>query len=71
MNQLAGPERLLYSPTEAALALGWSRAKTYGAIRTGEIPSVRIAGLLRVPVGALRALIERETQQGQASPAAA
>lgn len=36
-------------PIDAGAALGISRSKLYEALQRGEIPSVRIAGLIRIP----------------------
>ena len=36
-------------PVEVADAIGVSRTKVYWAIQRGEIPAVRIAGMLRIP----------------------
>lgn len=36
-------------PTEASIALKISRSKLYEALQRGEIPSVKIAGLTRIP----------------------
>ena len=49
---------LLYRPAEAAEALRVSRSKSYELMNKGEIPSVRIGAVRRVPVEALRQLIQ-------------
>jgi excisionase family DNA binding protein len=36
-------------PVEASVALKISRSKLYEAMQRGEIPFVRIAGLMRIP----------------------
>jgi excisionase family DNA binding protein len=36
-------------PTEASIALKLSRSKLYEALQRHEIPSVKIAGLTRIP----------------------
>jgi excisionase family DNA binding protein len=41
--------REFLKPVEVAEAIGISRTKVYWAIQRGEIPSTRIAGMLRVP----------------------
>jgi excisionase family DNA binding protein len=53
-------ERLLLRPAEAAEILGVSRSKLYELIAQGKIPSVRLdeGRLIRVPVAALKALLE-------------
>lgn len=50
--------KLMYKVSEAAEALSLSRSKTYELIREGRIPAIRIGGVIRVPVAALRALAE-------------
>ena len=50
-------EPLLYRPAEAAEALRVSRSKVYELMNKGEIPSVRVGAVRRVPVEALRQLI--------------
>jgi excisionase family DNA binding protein len=50
-------KRLFFRPVEAAAALGISKSKIYELIAHGEIPSVRIGGILRVPAAALERLI--------------
>ena len=63
LPQLSG--RLLLSVTEFAQAIGCSQGKGYLMVRSGEVPSVRIGGLLRVPVDAVRAMIARDVAQSQ------
>jgi excisionase family DNA binding protein len=53
-------QRLLLRPTEAADAIGISRSKAYALIASGEIPSIRIGGSVRVPVAALNEWIDRQ-----------
>jgi excisionase family DNA binding protein len=47
-------DKILYTPTEAAQALGISRSTIYVLLASGEIPSVRIGSCRRVPVDGLR-----------------
>ena len=54
---------LLLRPTEAAEAIGVGRSKCYELIASGELPSIRIGGSVRVLVDALRAWIERKTAE--------
>ena len=49
-------ERTLLRPREAAESAGVSRSKMYDLIKSGEVPSVRLGGHLRVPLEALREL---------------
>jgi excisionase family DNA binding protein len=56
-------EKLMLRVSEAGDALGLGRSKTYELIASGELPSVRIGGSVRVPVGALRAWIEKKATE--------
>lgn len=47
------PERTLLTVEEAAERLGISRTRTYALIGTGDLESVRIGRLRRVPVAAI------------------
>lgn len=49
----SGPRQLLYTPTEAAAALGIGRSSLYVLLAQGAIASVRIGGSRRIPVTAL------------------
>lgn len=61
------PERWLLRVDEVAALLGLSRAKVYGLIQAGRIPSVRIDSSRRVPADALRAWVEQQTLQAGSS----
>jgi excisionase family DNA binding protein len=50
-----GNKRLAYRIPEAAEAIGVSRAKAYEMAANGDIPTVTIGGIKRVPVDALEA----------------
>jgi excisionase family DNA binding protein len=50
-------EPLAVSVGAAAQMLSLSRQGTYNAIRTGEIPAVRLGGRVLVPLAALRRLL--------------
>lgn len=52
-------DKLLYTPVEAAHALGVSRSTLYALMATGDVPSVRIGASRRVPADALRRYIDR------------
>jgi excisionase family DNA binding protein len=52
---------MLYSPTEVALLIGFGRTRTYGLIRDGKIPSIKIDGRTRVRREDLDAWIESES----------
>jgi len=53
------PDRLLIRPAEAAAMLSVSRTRVYELISRGELPSVRLGGSIRVPVGELQRHIAR------------
>ena len=53
-------DRLLYKPVEAAQAIRVSRSKMYVLMRSGQVPSIRVGGVLRVPVEALRLWVEQQ-----------
>lgn len=54
------PERLLLRPLEVANSIGIGRSKVYELLASGELPSIRIGGSVRVPLDALRAWIDRQ-----------
>lgn len=50
-------ERLLYTPEEAALALGISRSTLYLLLSDGRLPSVRLGTRRRIEAEALRRFV--------------
>jgi excisionase family DNA binding protein len=60
MKQLSN-ERLLLRIDEVATLIGVSRTTAYALVNKGELPSIRIGGMLRIPNDALRKLIEART----------
>lgn len=64
MNEADSVERLLMRPTEISQALAMSRSKVYELIASGQLPSVRVAGCVRVPVAAFRAWIDEHMKDG-------
>jgi excisionase family DNA binding protein len=52
-------DKLLYTPREAAHALGVSRSTIYVLMADGGLPSVRIGSSRRIPVDALHGYIAR------------
>jgi excisionase family DNA binding protein len=52
--------KLLLRPLEAAEAIGVGRSKVYELLASGEVPSIKIGGSVRVPVDALRRWIDRQ-----------
>ena len=55
--------RLLYTPREAARALGISRSSLYVLLSQGAIDSVRIGGSRRITAAALSAFIDTLTNE--------
>ena len=51
-------QRFALRVPETAEALGLSRSKVYDLIGRGIIPSVRLDGSIRVPVDALKKILE-------------
>ena len=52
--------RLLYRPVETAEAIGVSRSRVYELIAKGDIPSIKVGGVTRVPVDSLRDWVARQ-----------
>jgi len=52
-------KKVLMKPTELAIAISASPAKVYRGIADGSIPSVRIAGMIRVPAAFVADLAAR------------
>ena len=53
-------ERILYRPAEAAEAIGISRSRIYELIARGETPSIRVGGVVRVPVANLQEWVDQQ-----------
>jgi excisionase family DNA binding protein len=60
-------EKLLYTPVEAAHALGVSRSTVYELISAGVLPSVQIGSSRRVPVEGLRGYVQALATSGRAA----
>lgn len=52
-------EPMLYTPTEAAAALGIGRSKLYELLQAGVLESVHIGACRRIPAEALTDLVRR------------
>jgi excisionase family DNA binding protein len=52
------PDRMLYRVEEAAAVLALSRHRLYELIRSGELPTVKIGNLRRVPAQSMVAYVE-------------
>lgn len=55
-------DRLMLRPIEAGDAIGVSRSKAYEMIASGEIPSIKVGGCVRVPVEALKTWINNQVK---------
>jgi excisionase family DNA binding protein len=64
------PERVLLTVEEAAEQLGIGRTLAYALIRNGEIESVRIGRLRRVPTTAIQDYARRLVNDGSTGHAA-
>jgi excisionase family DNA binding protein len=51
----------LLKPSEAAALLNVSRSKVYALVAAGHLPAVRLTGSIRIPRGALMALLDSAT----------
>lgn len=58
---------LVYSVDEAARILGVGRGAAYEAAKTGQLPTIKIGKLIRVPKAALHKMLE---EAGRASSTA-
>jgi excisionase family DNA binding protein len=63
-------DKLLYTPVEAAQALGVSRSTVYELIAAGVLPSVQIGSCRRVPVEGLHRYVKDLSTSGLAAPRA-
>lgn len=52
-------DRLVYDVPEAGAMLGLSRNASYLAAKRGDIPTIKIGKLIRVPKAAFHAMLER------------
>ena len=59
--------RLTMTVEQAAAALGVSRGTAYQAVRTGQLPTVRIGRRVLVPTEGLRAFLREASQNGPRS----
>ncbi len=60
-------ERLVYDVPEAGAMLGLSRNASYEAAARGDIPTIRIGKLLRVPKAALNKMLEESSAKSTAA----
>jgi excisionase family DNA binding protein len=59
-----GNDKLVYSVPEAGAKLGLGRNSSYAAAARGEIPTIRIGGLIKVPKVAIDRMIEKAGKRG-------
>lgn len=59
-QESAKPERLAYKPTDAAAALGISRARVFELMRDGSLHSVRYGRTRLIPKLAIERFLEVE-----------
>jgi len=57
MQAISASERQTYTVTEAGKLLGLSKNSAYEAVRSGQIPAIRIGARLLVPKVALDRLL--------------
>lgn len=50
-------DKVLLTPTEAAVALGIGRSKVYELLRSGDLPSVRTGACRCIPAQSLTAFL--------------
>ena len=60
-----GAVRLVFSVDEARKQLGLSRGLMYEAVRTGQVPSVRIGRRILIPRASLERLLEGANGQNE------
>jgi excisionase family DNA binding protein len=63
-------ERILLKPIEAAEVLGLSRSSVYELIRSGELPTVLVGGIRRVPMAELKRMVAAKVKGEEAGDVA-
>jgi excisionase family DNA binding protein len=58
-------QRLLIRPVEAAHLLSVSRSKIYELLNSGVLPSIKLDGMTRIPLAALRKLAQPEERSSE------
>jgi excisionase family DNA binding protein len=58
-SRLIEDSRLVYDVPEAGAMLGLGRNASYRAAKQGDIPTIKIGKLIRVPKAALLMMLER------------
>jgi excisionase family DNA binding protein len=54
---------LVYDVPEAGALLGLTRNGSYEAAKRGDIPTIRIGGLIKVPKAAFHRMLEQPTEK--------
>ena len=62
-----GQQLTISVPEAGKRYFGMCRAASYAAAERGEIPAIRIGRLLRVPVRALEAMLDKASQSKSAA----
>jgi predicted DNA-binding transcriptional regulator AlpA len=65
MSKNDGGLRRVYKVPEAGAILGLSRNASYEAAKRGDIPTIKIGKLLRVPVRAIERLLDMKKGDGE------
>jgi excisionase family DNA binding protein len=60
------PGRLLYRVNEAAETLGISRSQLYELMTTGQLDSVKVGALRRIPADALQRFVDDKLAEARA-----
>ena len=60
-EELGSAPKLLLTPQEAATALHMSRSSLYKFLLSGEIPSIKVGRMRRIPLAALREWVLKQT----------
>ena len=56
-------EELLFTPEEAFRSIKVSRAKGFQMLASGELPSIKVGRLRRIPVAALRSWVQKQVAE--------
>lgn len=62
-TRLLGPSRYLLSPVEAAHVLNVGRSTVFVLMSTGQLESVHVGRLRRIPLDSIQAFIQRLRDQ--------
>jgi len=64
VNEQNNPARRVVTVSEAAATLEISRATAYQAVKTGQLPTIRIGRRLLVPLAALERMLAGDSTTG-------